>query len=282
MNDETLALVKRALAGDSAAFSQLAEEHRRVAAGVAYGILSDAHLAADAVQDAFLKAFQKLTQLNEPEAFPAWFLNIVRASAIDIVRRRRRWGSQEVALADEAIAPGEGAAARQPVGSTSPASPPEALVRAEDAGQIRAALSDLSAEYREVIILKHLEGRSYRQIARLLKTSVRSVESKLFRARQQLSRSLRAKGVRAARMPVWSGDTGPEAGAPEDAPCAVRGAAVEDGAGSWEGAGKGKGHGATVAPGEVGALKLRNGRLPRARSWIDVGSPPTMDVDADP
>ena len=227
-------------------------------AGAVRGVLGARAEAAEVLQDAFLKAFQKLAQLNEPEAFPAWFLNIVRASAIDIVRRRRRWGSQEVALADEAIAPGEGAAARQPVGSTSPASPPEALVRAEDAGQIRSALSDLSAEYREVIILKHLEGRSYRQIARLLKTSVRSVESKLFRARQQLSRSLRAKGVRAVRMPLRSGDIGAEAGAPEDAPCAARGGALKEGAGSWEGAGKGKDDG-----GNGGARRGRRPEIPK-------------------
>ena len=73
--------------------------------------------------------------------------------------------------------------------------PEESFAREEEASRIREALASLSEEYREVILLKHLEGQSYREIARLLKTSVRSVESRLFRARQQLSRTLGRQNV---------------------------------------------------------------------------------------
>ncbi len=192
MNDDTLALVKSALAGDRDSFARLAETHGRVAASVAYSILSDAHLAADAVQDAFLKAFQRLGQLQEPEAFQGWFLNIVRASALDLLRKRRR--GRRHALLYEAQAAGNGRGAG-PGNSGRSTAPPELLQREEDAEIIRRALASLSPEYREVILLKHLEGRSYREMARLLKTSVRAVESKLFRARQQLSDALRAHGI---------------------------------------------------------------------------------------
>ncbi len=201
MNDETLALVKRALAGDTESFARLAEDHRRLAASVAYSILSDLHLAADAVQDSFLKAFQRLGQLQEPEAFHAWFLNIVRATALDLLRKRRRGQRRVMALdpTGDRNGGGGGAGSRAAMESGN-STPPDLLERQEDAHIIREALASLSPDYREVILLKHLEGRSYREMARLLKTSVRAVESKLFRARQQLSQYLSAHGIGAGRQ----------------------------------------------------------------------------------
>jgi len=67
------------------------------------------------------------------------------------------------------------------------------IVARERGQQIREAIRALPPEYREVILLKHAEGRSYREIARLLRTTVKAVESRLFRARQQLGRSLASK-----------------------------------------------------------------------------------------
>ena len=188
MNEQIRELVKAACAGDSDAFSQLAEMQRRVAASVAYGILADPHLAADAVQDSLLKAYQRLNQLKDHDAFVAWFLGIVRATSIDIVRRRKRRGGREVPI-------GSGEQEEKMTGRPPTPPPSETLVQQENASDIREALASLSAEYREVILLKHLEGRSYREIAQLLDTSVRAVESRLFRARQQLHKMLRARDV---------------------------------------------------------------------------------------
>lgn len=180
MSSEIAALVDRAQQGDRDAFAELVESYRRVAAGVAYGILGDPHLAADAVQDAFFKAFRGLSSLKDSERFSSWFLAIVRSTATDLARKRTRWGVREVAMGD-AIAEGS---------STPRPGPQDALLQGEEANRIRDAMMALSDEYREVILLKHIEGHSYREIARLLKTSVRAVESRLFRARQQLHRML--------------------------------------------------------------------------------------------
>ena len=73
--------------------------------------------------------------------------------------------------------------------------PPDALQEAETSTRIREALSELPEGYREVILLKHVEGFSYRDIARALKTTVRAVESRLFRARQELTRILERADV---------------------------------------------------------------------------------------
>ncbi|MFN0057109.1 MAG: RNA polymerase sigma factor [Planctomycetota bacterium] len=191
-SDEGVAdLVGLALAGDRRAFAALVERHSRLAAGVAYGILREEHLAADAVQEAFLKAYQGLGRLTQHDSFASWFVSIVRSTATDFVRRKARFAMHEVPLVDEASM--QHGAGRGGVGAPRVATPPESMQQAEEAAQLRKALNDLPEEYREVILLKHLEGRSYRDIARLLKTSVRAVESRLFRARQLLSTRLEIK-----------------------------------------------------------------------------------------
>ncbi|MEE8143046.1 MAG: RNA polymerase sigma factor [Planctomycetota bacterium] len=179
-------LVLKAQKGNRKAFSQLVEAHRRLAWGIAYGIIGDVHLAADAVQEAFFKAYKGVRQLKDPDRFLAWIITIVRSSATDLVRRRARWGSREGSALPEAA----GKAVRGEVLGA----PEEILLREEEASRIRKALAALSSEYREVLLLKHFEGKSYQEMARLLKTSVRAVESKLFRARQQLSRHLDPSG----------------------------------------------------------------------------------------
>lgn len=185
---ETAALARRALGGEAEAFSQLVEKHRRVALSVAYGIVGETNQAADVVQDAFLKAFQVLRQLKEPDRFLSWFLTIVRSTATDMVRRRVRWGVREVPVAGDdfpqvsADVPGSGTHA--------PVEPEEQLLRDEEAVEIRGAIGALSPEYREIILLKHGEGMSYKEIADLLQITVRAVESRLFRARQRLGELL--------------------------------------------------------------------------------------------
>jgi RNA polymerase sigma-70 factor (ECF subfamily) len=174
-------LVDGARRGDREAFAELIEHHRAIAAAKAFGALGDVHWTADALQEAFLKAWQKIASLREPERFSGWFLAIVQRAALDVSRRRNRvsgWERGWEDLSDEV-----GGATESPSG-------PDVLVRREREGRIRAALRALPLEYREVIILKHAEGRSYREIARLLGETVKAVESRLFRARQLLGRLL--------------------------------------------------------------------------------------------
>lgn len=189
-------LVDRSRHGDREAFSELVERHRVIAAAKAFGALGDVHLTADAVQEAFLKAWQKIGELREPERFSGWFLAIVQRASVDVSRRRGRASVRERSW--EELGAGDGAALAEPSGA-------ELLIRRERGERIRQALRALPPEYREVIILKHAEGRSYREIARLLGTSIKAVESRLFRARQHLGRMLEDR-----EMPPGEGAPGKE------------------------------------------------------------------------
>ncbi len=176
--------VERAQNGDRDAFAVLIERHRRVATAKAYGMLGDSHLAADALQEAFFKTWQKLATLRQPERFSGWFLAIVQRTSMDVARRRTRVGGHEHGW--EKLSDVEGPSSTETQGI-------DPIVARERGQQIREAIRALPPEYREVILLKHAEGRSYREIARLLRTTVKAVESRLFRARQQLGRSLASK-----------------------------------------------------------------------------------------
>jgi len=177
-------LVERAQRGDRDAFAVLIERHQRVAAAKAYGMLGDSHLAADSLQEAFFKTWQKISTLRQPERFSGWFLAIVQRTSLDVARRRHRVSGHEHGW--EELSGAESASA-----SDAPGIDP--IVAREQGLRIREAIRALPPEYREVILLKHAEGRSYREIARLLRTTVKAVESRLFRARQQLGRSLASK-----------------------------------------------------------------------------------------
>lgn len=85
-----LDLIDRARAGDLDAYGELVRATQAMAYGAARGVLRDAALAEDAAQEAYLRAFRRLRDLDEPAAFPGWFRRIVISVALNMRRARRR------------------------------------------------------------------------------------------------------------------------------------------------------------------------------------------------
>src|SRR5688572_15048453 len=81
-------LVVRSRTGDPAAFAALIGSVERVALAVAFGVVGEATAAGDVVQEAFLRAWQRLAELKEPAKFSPWLCGIVRNLAIDVARAR--------------------------------------------------------------------------------------------------------------------------------------------------------------------------------------------------
>jgi RNA polymerase sigma-70 factor (ECF subfamily) len=81
-------LIEVVLAGDSEAFSALVRRYERPVRAAAMNIVHDRHLADDAAQEAFVKAYQKLAGLRKPSVFGSWLFKITRRCAIDLLRRR--------------------------------------------------------------------------------------------------------------------------------------------------------------------------------------------------
>src|SRR5688572_15877678 len=122
-------LVRQALEGNSGAFGELIERHERAALAVAYSATRDASLAADAVQEACLKAWHKRHSLADPERFAGWLLHIVRRCALDQLRGRK---------------PVHALSGTEDVGATGePGDAASRLMRQETDERVRQALEEL-------------------------------------------------------------------------------------------------------------------------------------------
>jgi RNA polymerase sigma-70 factor (ECF subfamily) len=174
LSDDAL-LIEAILAGDTAAFGQLVGHYQDRLYNALLRVLGSAEDARDVVQDAFVQAFVKLDTFRGSSAFYTWLYRIAFNLAMSHHRRRRPTTSLDIVKADCGHEPTDG----QPA-------PEIRLAQRERAELVHAALAELSAEHRQIIVLRELEGCRYDQIADILQLPVGTVRSRLFRARLQL------------------------------------------------------------------------------------------------
>jgi RNA polymerase sigma-70 factor (ECF subfamily) len=165
-------MVIAAQRGDRAAFAMLVKMFERSALAMAYAVVGDASGAGDVTQDAFLRAWQKLHTLDDPNRFGAWLARIVRNRAADQLRGGRRNVSIDNA---------------QDV-----ADPANDLEHAERRRLIDAAMMQLDELTRSAMALRYYENLGSREIAGLLGLSASAVDMRLSRGRAELRDKLEA------------------------------------------------------------------------------------------
>jgi RNA polymerase sigma-70 factor (ECF subfamily) len=180
--------VRRATAGDGAAFDVLVRTYAGVVERVIGRLASDPDDGADLVQETFLKAWQNLGRFTPGAPFRPWLLTIALNCARDHGRRRRRRG-RPVPLAGETH-PGEEEAALD-LASDVPG--PDARAESEDLrGRAEAAFARLTADAQAILWLRVREDLSYDEIATVLGVPAGTVMSRLARAREALRAHLEA------------------------------------------------------------------------------------------
>ncbi|MGE5176035.1 MAG: sigma-70 family RNA polymerase sigma factor [Hyphomicrobiales bacterium] len=160
-------------------FSQRVLPYLDAAYNLARHILRDDQDAQDAVQDAFVRALRYFDGFRGVDG-RAWLLRIVRNTCLTRIRARREEAGrvefdEEVHTAAE---PNHGL--------------DEELVRRQEAGSVREGLDLLAPEFREALVLRELEGMSYKEIAEVTGVPIGTVMSRLARARRQLVAALGA------------------------------------------------------------------------------------------
>jgi RNA polymerase sigma-70 factor (ECF subfamily) len=178
---EVIQLVKSARQGDREAYGHLVERYRSVVMASIYSLVRRREVAEDLAQECFIKAYSALGELRDPARFAGWLRTIAAHTAADWLRARR----SEVNLdkLTEAGAEPSAPAVR----------PGEEMEEAEEEDVILQALARLREDYREIVVLKHLENYSYREIAEMLGMSVTAVGEKLSRVRSLLRKRLKGK-----------------------------------------------------------------------------------------
>lgn len=170
-------LVRRSLAGDREAFGQLIGAHQHVLFNVALRMTNDPEDARDVTQTTFLKAWRKLSTFDRRHRFFSWIYRIMINETLNLLERRHPHEPLSEELA-------------------SGADRPEERCQSSEVGDIvRAAMMLLPADQRQVIVLRHFEQLSYREMSGLLHIPEKTVKSRLYSARQHLGRTLRARGV---------------------------------------------------------------------------------------
>ncbi len=204
-------LVARVRRGDEVAFERLYARYQRPIGGFVGGMVRDSGRTEDIVQEVFLSAFRRLQATEQPVVFRPWLFEIARNASIDHFRRAQR--AQEVSI--DAGGAGLGAADRGRLVTTSPA-PDVAVDHKESLDHLRGAFGELSDAQHQVLVLRELEGCSYREIGERLGMSRPSVESTLFRARRRLTAEYAdlASGERCVRVQriLAAAPTGPGGG----------------------------------------------------------------------
>lgn len=167
-------LVDRVRRGDADAYGELARRHLRRAFAIAWRILEHREDAEDVVQEAFLRALERLDTLKRGQAFRPWFQRIVVTQALNVRRSRavRR---------------------TEPIPETAPAptrSPEAAAVDAETRERIRNALDRLPERHRVIVLLSELEGYTSKEIAEILEIPPGTVRWHRHQARAALRDAL--------------------------------------------------------------------------------------------
>lgn len=178
-------LVVLARQGDMDAFAALVRRHQDPVYRALYRLVSSEQDAQDLAQEVFLRVYRSLDSFTGAAAFATWLHRITRNAATDWLRARRR---QLPAMPWPGPAESDSAAAREPPSPEGSAE--DSVLRRAQAFALRQALERLPPDARQVLLLRHLQHLNYDQIASALQVPVRTVETRLYRARAALRKTL--------------------------------------------------------------------------------------------
>lgn len=178
--DEAQTWIAAAQRGEASVFCHLVETYQRHVYNLAYRMLGDHAEAEDAAQEAFVRAYTRLSTYRPDKSFKTWLLSITAHYCIDRLRaakaaRRLAWLSidQEEAPPDELPSPMPG--------------PEDSLIQSEQEKAVQRLLANLPPDYRLPIVLRYWYDMSYEEIAEMTDSTISAIKSRLFRARGLLA-----------------------------------------------------------------------------------------------
>ena len=181
MTNEDVGLVRHALAGDETAFATLVEKYQKQVHALAWRTIGDFHIAQDIMQETFLKAYQKLATLEDPQRFSGWLNAIATRRCLAWFREKRLSSelAENINIAMRHDDPYSGYLAGE---------------QAKEASQelreiVKKWLTKLRESERTVVTLHYFDGMSCEEIAAFLDVTTNTIKSRLNRARNRLKKN---------------------------------------------------------------------------------------------
>ncbi|MBA2339841.1 MAG: sigma-70 family RNA polymerase sigma factor [Pyrinomonadaceae bacterium] len=181
--------IERLRAGETAAFDTIVDERSGEIYALLLRLMEDAEEARDLTQETFLQAFRNIKAFRGESSLKTWIYRI----AINQARNRRRWWRrrrQDRTVSLDASESGDHLTLSESLTDERDPNPEQLTLRREREATLLKALSKLKLPFREVIVLRDVEGLSYEEVAAALNISVGTVKSRLSRARTEMRRSL--------------------------------------------------------------------------------------------
>jgi RNA polymerase sigma-70 factor (ECF subfamily) len=183
-NDDDQLLIQRCLAGQSEAFGDLVLRYQDRLYNSVYMMVNSAEDARDLTQEAFVHAFRRLDSFRGDSAFYTWLFRIAVNATISFRRKAVRRKTISVESVREA-------SGNEPIDDDDGTRPSARMEVHEQQRVVRAALAELSEEFRTAIVLTEIEGLSYEDAAETVGCPIGTIRSRIHRARNELRDKLR-------------------------------------------------------------------------------------------
>lgn len=177
-------VVSLACQGREAAYRELIRRYERPVFSLIYRMVRNRELAEDLSQETFVKVLNAIESYRPEFKFSSWVFKIANNTAIDHLRRREL-DTLSLDGSPHAETPDSVEATALQIGDTSE-NPLEEVEARELGGAIEEGIRQLRPEYRSCILLRHVEGRSYEEIAEILNLPLGTVKTYIHRARNEL------------------------------------------------------------------------------------------------
>ena len=178
--EQEAAIVRKVLGGDANAFETLVLEYEKNVYNIALRMTGNSEDAADMTQEAFIKAYNSLQSFRGDSKFSVWLYRIVSNVCLDFLRSKNRRPTVSLSVEDD---DGEDAQLDVADESQSPELLPDRKLTRDS---VRRGLDSLPPDYRQILLLREIQGLSYDEIAQALSLEVGTVKSRIFRARKRL------------------------------------------------------------------------------------------------
>ena len=186
LSDQEVVLIARS--GKEAAYRELIRRYERPVFALLFRMVRDRELAEDLAQETFIKALNAIESYRPEFKFSSWIFKIANNAAIDHLRRREL-DTLSLDGSPHAETPEQMQATALQIGARQE-SPLDAVEAKELGGAIEQAIAQLRPEYRSCILLRHVEGRAYEEIAEILNLPLGTVKTYIHRARNELRQTL--------------------------------------------------------------------------------------------